>query len=114
MTSYLRTMILAVVCMSPVAGRAEDMPMPSKNAADQAFMRSMSSMDAAMKAPMSGNPDKDFVTMMLPHHVGAVAMANVELQYGKDPELLALARSIVASQEPEIAAMRKWQAAHGK
>jgi len=70
-------------------------------------------MMTAMKgAPMTGDPDKDFVAMMLPHHQGAVDMAKIELQYGKDEKLRAMAQKIVDSQEKEIAEMRTWQAAH--
>jgi uncharacterized protein (DUF305 family) len=66
-----------------------------------------------MNVKPTGEPDKDFVVMMTPHHQGAIDMAKVELQYGKDPELLKLATDIVAAQEKEIAEMEEWLARHG-
>jgi uncharacterized protein (DUF305 family) len=72
-------------------------------------------MDAHMKMmkdmemTTTGDPDRDFVTMMIPHHQGAVDMAKVQLRYGKDPELRALAEKIIADQEKELAEMRAWQ-----
>jgi uncharacterized protein (DUF305 family) len=65
-----------------------------------------------MMVPMSGDPDRDFVAGMLPHHQGAVDMAKVELQYGKDPEMRQLATDIVGAQEKEIGQMKVWQAKH--
>lgn len=81
--------------------------------ADEAMMSGMEKMSHAMKAvPMTGNPDHDFVAMMIPHHQGAIDMARVELKYGKDPAMRRLARGIVAAQEKEIKEMRAWQARH--
>jgi uncharacterized protein (DUF305 family) len=81
------------------------------SAADKAMMDGMSKMQQDMvSAPMIGDPDQDFVAMMLPHHEGAVDMAKVELKYGKDPEMLKLAQDIVASQSRERAEMTAWQA----
>ena len=63
-----------------------------------------------MAMPMSGGADKDFVMMMLPHHQGAIDMAKVELQYGKDPAMKTFAQGIVDAQERKIAEMKTWQA----
>ena len=68
-------------------------------AVDKAFMDSMRSMNKGMNAPMTGDADKNFVAMMRPHHQGAIAMAKVELRYGKDRKLRRLARAIVTAQE---------------
>ncbi len=81
--------------------------------ADVALNASMNTMQHDMMgATMTGNADQDFVAMMIPHHKGAVAMAQVELQYGKDPQMRRLAASIIAAQNVEIAQMRQWQAVH--
>jgi uncharacterized protein (DUF305 family) len=74
--------------------------------ADDAMMHGMSSIE------YTGDADRDFVAHMIPHHEGAVAMAQVELKYGKDPKLRKLARDIVAAQEKEIRFMKQWLAAH--
>ena len=58
------------------------------------------------QAPMTGNPDRDFASMMIPHHQGAIDMAKVEVLYGKDPVLRRLAQEIIVTQDSEIAVMR--------
>jgi uncharacterized protein (DUF305 family) len=81
--------------------------------ADRAMMAGMTKMNQAMSgAPMTGDPDREFVAMMMPHHQGAIDMARVELQYGKDPTLRQMAKDIVTAQEKEIADIRRWQANH--
>ena len=56
-------------------------------------------------AGVSGNPDVDFLAMMIPHHQGAVEMARLALIHGKDPLTRRIAEEIIASQTAEIAAM---------
>lgn len=80
----------------------------------RAFKAADDKMMQAMSAPAyTGDADKDFVAHMIPHHQGAVEMAQVELKYGKDPELKRLARNIIKAQHDEIAFMQRWQAKHG-
>lgn len=55
----------------------------------------------------SGNPDIDFLSMMIPHHEGAVEMARLVLVHGRDPATRRLAEDIIASQSIEIAGMRQ-------
>ncbi|CAE6758515.1 hypothetical protein R69927_01745 [Paraburkholderia domus] len=76
-------------------------------AVDEKMMQDMES------PPYTGDADKDFVAHMIPHHQGAVEMAQVQLKYGKDPELKRLARNIIKAQHDEIAFMQRWQAKHG-
>ena len=54
----------------------------------------------------TGQPDFDFLAMMIPHHEGAVEMARLVLIHGRDPMVRQLAEDIIASQTVEIAAMR--------
>src|SRR5712692_8283685 len=63
----------------------------------------MTEMDAA---PMSGDPDRDFLAMMIPHHQGAIDMAQLVLLHGRDPLVRQLADEIIASQRLEITSMR--------
>ncbi len=63
-----------------------------------------------MAIAYTGDADVDFVKGMIPHHQGAVEMAKVVLQYGKDPKLKQLARDIIRAQDKEIAFMQRWLA----
>ena len=75
--------------------------------ATAAMMRSMDAMHSTMnQAQVTGNLDRDFVTLMVPHHQSAVDMAQTYLETGRDPRLRKLAQSIITSQQAEIELMR--------
>src|SRR5258705_7852401 len=81
---------------------------------DQLMGDSMSVMHKGMNsAPHTGDPDRDFVTMMIPHHQGAIDMAKAILLYGKDPQLRRLAQEIITDQQSEIQLMQLWLKQHG-
>lgn len=69
------------------------------------------SMEKMMKdmetAPMTGDPDRDFLSMMIPHHEGAVEMARLVLVHGRDPLVRRLAEEIIAGQTTEIQSMKE-------
>jgi len=69
------------------------------NAAMDRMMRSMTI------AP-SGDVDRDFVATMVPHHQGAIDMAQAELRYGRNEQLRRLAQEIIVTQGQEIVVMR--------
>ena len=72
-------------------------------------MQAMDRMNQAMKkAPMTGDADHDFASMMAPHHQGAIDMAKAVIQYGNDPWTKELAQIIITAQEGEIVQMKEW------
>ncbi len=74
--------------------------------------------DGMKRAPMNGAAGHDFVSMMIPHHQGAIDMAKAVLLYSQDPELRNLAQGIITEQQNEINVMQAWlkryQAQHSK
>jgi uncharacterized protein (DUF305 family) len=66
----------------------------------------MAKMMAAMDVKPLGDVDADFVAMMVPHHQGAIDMAQAELRYGRNEQLRRMAQEIIVTQQEEIAAMR--------
>jgi uncharacterized protein (DUF305 family) len=66
----------------------------------------MNKMMADMTIRPTGDVDRDFVAMMVPHHQGAIDMAQAELRYGHNEQLRRLAQEIVVTQQQEISVMR--------
>lgn len=76
--------------------------------AGEDFRAANDEMHMSMSAPLSGNTDVDFVRSMIPHHKAALTMARIELKFGKDPELRAMATEIIRTQQAEIDKMQSW------
>ena len=64
------------------------------------------SLDMSKMTDPTGDVDRDFVALMMPHHQGAIDMARAELKYGHNEGLRRLAQSIIAETEHEMSAMR--------
>jgi len=100
---------LLTVCLAGAAGvfsvtgwaaGADEKPFLAEN--DSA----MNTMMNGMAIQPSGDVDHDFVGMMVPHHQGAIDMAQAELRYGHNEQLRRIAQEIIVEQQQEIAAMR--------
>jgi uncharacterized protein (DUF305 family) len=94
---------LAIVLVRVVPAhfnRAEDAPFLAKNDA------AMAKMMAGMKIKPANDVDRDFVAMMVPHHQGAIDMAQAELSYGHNERLHRIAQEIIVTQQEDIATMR--------
>ncbi|WP_036491385.1 DUF305 domain-containing protein [Neisseria sicca] len=92
-----------------------NMSMSTDSAMQQELMQGMNQMNQDMMAAAQyKDPDVAFAAGMLPHHIGAVKMAEVELKYGKNPEMRKLAEDIINAQQAEIEQMQKWLKAHNK
>ncbi|TWD51111.1 DUF305 family protein family protein [Agrobacterium vitis] len=122
---FVASMLLAstyAMAEDTMPGMQHDMPMAagakshgkSDSPSTAAFMEANAKMHKAMSIPMTGNADVDFVRGMIGHHQGAIDMARIELQYGKDEKIRKLAEEIIKAQEGEIAMMKAWLKAHGK
>ena len=72
----------------------------------KAYEAANAKMHKDMAITDSGDADRDFLAGMIPHHQGAIDMARVVLQYGKDPKVKAMAEKIIKDQEAEIAEMK--------
>ncbi|WP_448207558.1 CopM family metallochaperone [Azospirillum sp. sgz302134] len=83
-----------------------------KDPASRAYMQSMRKMNQDMHKPMTGNADQDFARMMAAHHQGAIDMARVQLQYGQDPELKAMAQKVIDDQTKEVQQLQDWIRQH--
>lgn len=65
----------------------------------------MNNMMAAMNIKPSGDVDRDFVSSMVPHHQGAIEMAEAELRFGHNEKVRRIAEEIIVTQQQEIVAM---------
>ena len=96
----------ALVCVlltgaaAPLAANPEEAPYLAENDA------AMTKMMAAMEIEPSGDVDRDFVAMMVPHYQGAIEMAQAQLRNGHNARLRRIAQEIIVTQQQEIVAMR--------
>ncbi len=98
------------VAMAPAAIGVASAASPAVSRGEAPFLAenqaAMDRMMAGMDVKPSGNVDRDFTAMMIPHHQGAIDMAQAELRYGHNEQLRRIAQEIIVEQQQEITAMR--------
>lgn len=75
-----------------------------------AFLAANERMHREMALEFTGDADRDFAAAMIPHHEGAIEMARIQIQYGRDPDMRRLAEAVIREQEREIAELRAFLA----
>ena len=102
------TLVVGVALAAPAPASAP--VSPSRLTAEAPFLAendaAMTKMMDGMTPKPTGDVDRDFVAMMVPHHQGAIDMAVAELRHGHNEQLRRLAQEIIVTQQEEIAAMR--------
>ncbi len=120
--SFIRRLALALAFGSASLASAQDVSPPASAAgqpgaaaradlaAEAPYLaendRAMTKMMKDMAVTPTGDIDRDFVAMMVPHHQGAIEMAVAVLRDGHNDRLKRLAQEIIVTQQQEIAAMR--------
>jgi uncharacterized protein (DUF305 family) len=114
MSAMMSQMSEIMARMSAMMAAQQPAPKGDTGAASSAYAEANAKMHAAMDITYTGDADVDFVNGMIAHHQGAIDMARVVIEHGKDADIRKLAQEIVTAQEGEIAFMREWLARHGK
>ena len=96
--------------MDSMQSMMEGMGEPQK-----AFMEGMmQTHDPMMQSMMAGDPDVAFACAMIPHHQGAINMAQVELQHGDSEEMKQMAQKVIDAQKKEIEELTRWIEEQGR
>ena len=99
-------MLVAILALASCANSGSGEERGSSGSEDgmQGMAHGSESTDEASEMLMENGDysDERFIDAMVPHHQGAIEMAQVALENAEHPEILALAEEIVAAQETEI------------
>lgn len=83
--------------------------------ATKGYMQAIAGMHPPMmQGAMAKDPDVAFNCSMIAHHQGAIAMAKVELQFGKDEKAKKMAQKTIDEQSKEVMEMTQWVEKHAK
>ena len=99
------TLGLALTLGAMAAAYATSLAYPAEAPFLTENQAAMGKMMADMAVKPSGDIDQDFAAMMIPHHQGAIDMAQAELRYGHNEQLRRIAQEIIVEQQQEITAM---------
>mgnify|MGYP002777005340 CR=1 FL=1 len=95
--------------------KAGDKPMAYDTKMGRMMQMSSNQMQGMMMMGDLGAADSKFdlrfMNAMIPHHEGAVTMAQDALKKSKRPEIKQLAKDIITAQQKEIAQMKQWRKA---
>ena len=92
-------------------GRMHGTPAQPSATADftKAYLDSADKMHAPMMDGLkASDPDEAFIRGMIPHHQGAIDMAKIVLQHGRDPQVKKWASDVIREQQREIGEMEEW------
>lgn len=117
------TLLIAIFSLFSVISWADGMKFHHKNNSTHKCMKNLTQSRTtnpsnkileAMHSPMecakwveSGNPDKDFIANMIPHHEGAILSSEILLKYTHNPRLREIASHIISVQKKEIKEFKK-------
>jgi uncharacterized protein (DUF305 family) len=104
----------ATLAQSAHDGHATHAAKSPDNPPTKAYRAANAKMHRGMDIKFSNDADLDFVQGMIPHHQGAIDMAKVVLEYGKDEQTRAWAQAIIREQEREIGEMKAWLLKRGQ
>lgn len=95
---------------------AEPMQMPEgATASAKGYGQAMQDMHGPMmQAMMIEDPDLAFACGMIPHHLGAIAMAKTVQETGSDDEIKTMAQAMIDAQTKEIEELKTWIEAHAR
>ena len=117
MKHLLALSLVAVIGVGRIGGRPDATTRTAHQgcsakdtAATKAYRAANIKMHEGMDLRFSNDADVDFIRGMIPHHQGAIDMAKVVLQYGKDEQTRKWANDIIREQAREIAEMQEWLA----
>jgi len=104
-----KTCLIGLLLFAVKSAEAQAMQMhqhssfPAKNI----FLDMMDTMMQKMDdVPKATSPESDFILQMIPHHEGAIDMANYEIKHGKNFDMVQLAKSILAEQASDVQQMK--------
>lgn len=106
--ALLALLLGSVVAYAQTSHGSHGAEVSGDTAATMAFRAANAKMHKDMDIRFTNDADADFVRGMIPHHQGAIDMAKILLEHGKDERTRRWAEGIIREQEREIGEMQAW------